>query len=151
MHGGLNVFENEESITVCFVEPGRNISSGNAIASKYTGAVVIEDVNPEKIWYFNRIKTENAYRGRGIANQVLRCLLEAISRRGIILLCHINPYGPLDMEHLRRWYISHGFKTKRLRTDTELQLSGAPSWNTWLVYDGRIENPYRKSKIEKIL
>ena len=61
-------------------------------------------------YYFNRINVPKELRNKGIGTKLLKRLIKNIKNEKATLICDINPYGDLDFEKLKKWYMKHGFE-----------------------------------------
>lgn len=72
--------------------------------------VEIEGATNEDVWYFNRINVSYDMRGKGVGRELMNSMIEYVKERKISLVCEINPYGEMDYNQLKRFYMSCGFE-----------------------------------------
>lgn len=56
-----------------------------------------------------RIKVPEQIRGKGYGSQALKRLTDAADGLKVPIWLTINPYGPLDYEQLKAWYMRYGW------------------------------------------
>ena len=61
-------------------------------------------------WYFNRLFAHPSLRGKGIASKLVDTVIQWAHENDHDIICDINPYGDLNFEQLKKFYIKHGFK-----------------------------------------
>lgn len=69
----------------------------------------------EKVWFFNRLIVHRNLRGKGLGAALINKVVDFCKENYISLINGMNPYGDLDMEQLKQFYIKHGF----VETDEE--------------------------------
>ena len=61
------------------------------------------------VWYFNRLFLHRQLRNRGIGTALIRKVVAFCKENGITLFTGINPYGDLNYEQLKQFYLKNGF------------------------------------------
>ena len=76
------------------------------------GSTVAEASNmtTDNTYYLNRVYVKPNQRGKGMGSRALDVMLREMRLLDATLYCEIIPYGDLDFNTLRLWYIRHGFK-----------------------------------------
>lgn len=64
----------------------------------------------DTIWFYNRLIVNRDMRDRGYGSILLSKTVEFCKVNNLNLLCGVNPYGDLDFDQLRDFYIKHGFQ-----------------------------------------
>lgn len=75
-------------------------------------SIMAKNYGGRDVLYFNRIHVPDNLTNSGIGSKLLDMLLKEVKDANLILLCTINPYGRLNYDSLKRWYIRHGFKVQ---------------------------------------
>ena len=60
--------------------------------------------------YFNRIKVREKYQGNGLGSFTLEKVLDFAREHNLPIINEMNPYGPLDLQNLTKFFVRHGFK-----------------------------------------
>lgn len=68
------------------------------------------------VWYFNRLYVPPQIRNKGVASRLMEKLIIYLDQNEIELICEINPYGDLDYEQLKAFYMKYGFVTLKDET-----------------------------------
>jgi len=67
---------------------------------------------PPLIW-ISRIFVPKEYRGHKHGGKMLNRFCKWCDKKRRDVILQINPYGDLDEEQLRKWYIKHGFVSQK--------------------------------------
>ena len=60
-------------------------------------------------WYFNRLNVPVTMRNKGVATSLMKQLIIEADKKGITIVCDINPYGDLNKKQLQEFYKKFGF------------------------------------------
>ena len=102
--------DTDTCLSIYYLDDEHNMSMGCAEASVYNG---IEDYDmvecPNGItYYFSRLYVNPRYRGNGLGRKLYDDLCSILDRKSATLIIDINPYGDLDYNQLKSFYMSNG-------------------------------------------
>lgn len=60
-------------------------------------------------WYVNRLYVQPSYRNQGFATSMMRELISVADSQAKDILIEINPYGDLNYDQLKSFYMKFGF------------------------------------------
>jgi len=81
------------------------------IDDRYLSSASISSIYADKItWDFNRLIVHPKMRGKGYASLLIGKVVEFCKHHKLLLRCGISPYGGLDFQQLKNFYIRHGFQ-----------------------------------------
>lgn len=72
------------------------------------GCIDISSID-DKCWYVNRLYVQPKYRNQGFATAMMKELTSEADAQGKDILIEINPYGDLDYDQLKAFYLKFGF------------------------------------------
>lgn len=78
------------------------------IENSYMGSAVIEKFHDD-IWHFNRLYIHKNLRGRGIGTALVNKTAAFCNENKVTLINVLNPYGDLQYEQLKHFYLKNGF------------------------------------------
>lgn len=63
------------------------------------------------IYFFSRLIVKEEFRNQGVATRLMKCMVRYLSTHPFKRVeLGINPYGDLNYEHLKKFYMKYGFK-----------------------------------------
>ena len=63
----------------------------------------------ENVWFFNRLVVHKNLRGKGLGTALIKKIVDFCKSNNISLINGMNPYGDLDFDQLKQFYLNHGF------------------------------------------
>lgn len=61
-------------------------------------------------WEIEYLLVEPAYRGNGIASELLERAKAYAVKKELVLIGYLEPVGSLDQSQMKSWLVKHGFK-----------------------------------------
>jgi len=90
-----------------------SITEGNKtfyyVGSAFQSGSASLNMMKENVWFFNRLVVHKSLRGKGIGTALMKKVVNFCKSNNISLINGMNPYGDLDFEQLKRFYLKHGF------------------------------------------
>ncbi|MBR9705219.1 GNAT family N-acetyltransferase [Candidatus Pacearchaeota archaeon] len=88
---------------------GKLVGSATLNKQRITPRIIVELGNDE-CFFFNRLKVQPGNRGRGFGKILIDKVVNFFQEHRLSIWNELNPYGHLDKDELRDFYLRYGFK-----------------------------------------